>query len=507
MKKLTIIFIVIITVLITLIYFFYNISIRIDKKNISNNEANSKEKVISTDLRIGITNYDTINPIFSNNINVQNVSRLIFEPLLNLSYDYKLEDCLAREWNKIDENIYLIKLKENVKWQDGKKFDSNDVIYTIDMIKRLKEKTVYYYNVENIKEVKKIDEHTIKIITIDNIPYFEYNLIFPILSSKENKSIIPIGTGMYYIEELNKESIELSANTNWWKEKELKINNISIDLCKNIDEEIKYLETNKLDIINTSALDINKYINESRCNIKKYIERNYYYIVVNCKKNLLKNKRIRQAINYGINKKEIIEKIFNNNYIESNFPLDFGGYLYKDFEENTYNIDKARKILNENKIKDINLNLVINKDNEDIIKVANLIKEQLNKIGIQINIIEKSEKEYEKILKNKEFDLAFINNTYGFSPSLNSYFEDDNLSNYDNNKIRRLLKEIEHSSEEDAKKKIESIKEYYNKDVPYISLYYDASTIVYSKNLRGEITPNSYNIFYNIENWYKEYDK
>ena len=278
MKKSTIIFIVIIIIIIAFIYVFYNIYIRRNIKNISNEVSNSKEKITSTDLRIGITNFDTINPIISNNINIHNVSRLIFEPLLNLSYDYRLEECLAKEWNKIDENTFLIKLREDIKWQDGKKLDSNDVIYTIDMIKKLKEKSVYYYNIVNIKEVKKIDEHTIKIITTDKIPYFEYNLIFPILSSKANKNIIPIGTGMYYIEEINKESIELKRNTNWWKEKELNINNISVNLYKNIDEEIKDIETNKLDLINTSVSDINKYINENKCNTKKYIGRNYDYI-------------------------------------------------------------------------------------------------------------------------------------------------------------------------------------------------------------------------------------
>lgn len=507
MKKSTIIFIVIIIIIIAFIYVFYNIYIRRNIKNISNEVSNSKEKITSTDLRIGITNFDTINPIISNNINIHNVSRLIFEPLLNLSYDYRLEECLAKEWNKIDENTFLIKLREDIKWQDGKKLDSNDVIYTIDMIKKLKEKSVYYYNIVNIKEVKKIDEHTIKIITTDKIPYFEYNLIFPILSSKANKNIIPIGTGMYYIEEINKESIELKRNTNWWKEKELNINNISVNLYKNIDEEIKDIETNKLDLINTSVSDINKYINENKCNTKKYIGRNYDYILINCEKNLLRNKKVRQAIYYGINKDEIIEKIYNNNYIKSNFPLDFGCYLYSNYEKDNYNIKKAIRVLKEDKIKEINLNLIINKDNEDNIKVANLIKEQLNKIGIKISIIEKNEDEYEKVLINKKFDLALISNTYSFSPSLNSYFEEDNLSNYNNIKIRKLLKEIENGSEENAKEKIEEIEDYYNKDIPYISLYYDTSTMVYSKNLKGEITPNSYNVFYNIDNWYREYDK
>ena len=515
MKRISIIILSLISLTITTTYVIYNIYIRRDITKVSNENINKKEKMISRDLRIGITNFDTINPILSDNINVQNISRLIYEPLLNLSYDYKLEECLATEWTKVNDKTYLIKLRKNVKWQDGKNFDSDDVVFTIDLLKKLKEKSVYYYNVENIKEIKKIDKHTIKIITIDEIPYFEYNLIFPIVSSKYfneenfniNRNVMLPGTGMYYIEDKNKKNIELKINANWWKEKELKVNNISINLYKNIIEEIRDIELNKLDLVTTSATDINEIIDKSKCNIKKYIGRNYDYIAVNCKKNMLKNRGVRKAIIYGINKNEIIEKVYNNNYVKSEFPLDFGCYLYKNIEENNYNKEKAKRISKENKLKNVNFNLLINKNSDDKIKLAYLIKEQLKEFEVKITVVEKNEKEYEKDLENRNFDLAIISNTYGFSPSLNSYFNKSNLYNYENVKIRKILNDIENISEENARKEIENIKELYYRDVPFISLFYNTNALVYSKNLKGEITPNSYNVFYNIENWYMEYEK
>ena len=55
------------------------------------------EEVISTNLRIGIIEFDNMNPILSNNKNVQDLSRLIFEPLFTLTEDYKLKGILADE--------------------------------------------------------------------------------------------------------------------------------------------------------------------------------------------------------------------------------------------------------------------------------------------------------------------------------------------------------------------------------------------------------------------------
>ena len=171
-----------------------------------------KNAVISNNLRIGIIEFDNFNPLLSNNKNVQDISRLIFEPLFTLTEDYKLEGVLAKECSKTGELSYVIKLNEDIKWQDGNKFDISDVIFTIDMLKKIGTESVYYYNIKDITGLDEIDEYTLKIVLNEEIQYFEYNLIFPIISSKyyneenfklESKNLKPPGTGMFYISDGN----------------------------------------------------------------------------------------------------------------------------------------------------------------------------------------------------------------------------------------------------------------------------------------------------------------
>ena len=59
--------------------------------------SNNKEIITSNNIRIGIIEFDNINPILSNNKNVQDISRLIFEPLFTLTQDYKIQGKLAKE--------------------------------------------------------------------------------------------------------------------------------------------------------------------------------------------------------------------------------------------------------------------------------------------------------------------------------------------------------------------------------------------------------------------------
>ena len=71
-----------------------------------------------------------------------------------------------------------------------------------------------------------------------------------------------------------------------------------------------------------------------------------------------------------------------------------------------------------------------------------------------------------------------------------------------------ILNEVKNINEEDEiKQKYTRITEIYNDEVPYISLYYNTNTIIYSTNLKGTVKPNSYNLFYGIESWYREYKK
>ena len=53
-----------------------------------------------TELKLGVALFDSINPILSKNKNVQDISKIIFEPLMTITSDYKLEMCLAKEYAK-----------------------------------------------------------------------------------------------------------------------------------------------------------------------------------------------------------------------------------------------------------------------------------------------------------------------------------------------------------------------------------------------------------------------
>lgn len=95
-------------------------------------------KIENSNLRLGISNLDSLNPIISKNQNIQDITKLIYEPLFFISNDYKLKNALGVEFSKADNKTYFVKLREDVKWHNGTEFTAKDVKYTIETIKSIR---------------------------------------------------------------------------------------------------------------------------------------------------------------------------------------------------------------------------------------------------------------------------------------------------------------------------------------------------------------------------------
>lgn len=189
-----------------------------------------------------------MNPILSKNQNIQDFSKLLYEPLFNITADFKLEPALGIEFSKAEGNVYFVKLREDVKWHNGADFKAEDVKYTIEKIKELGDSSIYNANVSNINNVEIVGNNLVKLYLNAEEMFFEYNLTFPIISSilfdgediiNSDKNNFPIGTGRYKLKAINTSSqMELEENKNWWNKgtESLRINTITIRIYETIAE-------------------------------------------------------------------------------------------------------------------------------------------------------------------------------------------------------------------------------------------------------------------------------
>lgn len=491
------------------------------------NEVNSPIEVF-TNMRLGIANFDNINPIISKNRDIINLSTILYEPLLTLTKDYHIELGLAKEYSRINDNTYIVTLKDDIKWDNGKSITGTDVKFTIEKLQE--GKSIYSDNIKNVSSVEIIDGQTIRINLIKPEDFFEYNLIFPVICSSQfskeknffESRIVPMASGMYKVKSVTSSSMELVKNTNWHGEIEnsRKIDSIQIQFYDTMGDVYNGFKIGNIDMICTSNINIKNYIGTIGYTNKEYKGRELDFISFNCQNTILANKEVRQAIHYAINKKKLISSVYDNEYYISSFPLDYGHYLYTKESKSSYNQDKAKEVLEDSgwiykygrwqktedySTKVLRITLVVDSSNKERVKVAKMIKEQLEDIGINISLREVSNKNYKDYLKKKNYDMILTGIYNGYSPDLSYFLGDDNIANYENEEIRTILNDLSNITEDDKmKEKYKQMIEIYEDEVPYICLYRNKGRVIYNMRLIGEFNPNNYTAYYHLEKWYRQ---
>lgn len=507
----------------------YKIYYKEDSTNLNEvtNEVTTQAEVL-TNMRLGIANFDNINPIISKNRDIINLSTIIYEPLMTFTEDYHLKLALAKECSKINDNTYIIKLKDNIKWEDGSDITGGDVKFTIEKLKE--GKSIYSDNIKNVSSVEIIDGQTVRINLARAEDFFEYNLIFPIISNVQfsgekdffKSRIAPMASGMYKVKAATSTTMELVKNANWYGDSDVsrKIDRIQIHFYSAMGDAYNSFKIGNIDMICTSNVNIKKYIGTIGYINKDYKGRELDFISFNCKDTVLEDKEVRKAIDYAINKKKIISSVYSNEYYLSSFPLDYGHYLYTKDSTSHYNQDKAKKTLinagwvykygrwqktEDYSTKTLRVSLVVDSSNKQRVKVAKLIEDQLEDIGIRVSLYEVSNKNYKEYLAKKNYDIILTGVYNGYSPDLSYFLGDENLANYENEEIKTILSDLQNITDEEIiKQKYQRIIEIYEDEVPYVCLYRNKGKVIYSMKLTGEFNPTSYTAYYNLEKWYRQ---
>lgn len=522
------IFAAVVTVLV--IYTIFIITQNKSKEDSKSLDQTSTVSNIQTDLRFAIAEFDTINPITTNNRNVQEITKIIYEPLITLNENYKLEYCLAEEIAKADDYSYIVKLRKGVLWENQSIFSVDDVIYTIDVIKDLEARgiaTIYAENIRHIVDLEFIDNNTLKIKLDTPIDFFEYNLTFPIMckSYYEGEDFAvsekkPIGTGMFKVSEISENVIKLIPNEYYWNtSKKPMATQISINLYGTIGEVYSAFKNGEIDILSVKIPDIETYIGTLGYNKIEYKSREYDFLSINTADELLSDINVRKALSLFIDKNNIVAGL-GQGYVVSNFSLDMGNWLYTKNLNIDTNIEQATQILTGNgwtyvnnvwqkningRNRRLEISISVSEENAQRVQAVENIKNQLANYGIIVDIKYLNQNAYIEAINNKNYQVLLTGVTVGYTPSLRTFFGENNIANYYNQEIMDLMNEVSNTTDENILyNDYNRMYDIYLEEVPYIGLYRNTDIIVFNQGLVCNLTANSYNIYHNIEKWYRQ---
>lgn len=268
-----------------------------------------------------------INPIYGVSSDVdRDLVQLLFSGLMKYDKNGLIVPDLAKEYKILEEGKVLeFYLKENVFWSDGEKLTTDDLIFTIETIQNPDYKSPLRANWLGVK-VEKISDSalrfklkspysaTLENLTLKILPHHIWRDISPENFPLSIYNLQPIGSGPYQIKSLkqdklgNIKSLTLTVNQRYFGKKP-NIKEISFYFFNNEGDLISAAQ--KKEIQGFSILEPKNYQLFKKTDFRDYrlsLPR-YFALFFNPEKSeILAEKKIRQALNYGTNKEDIIKE-------------------------------------------------------------------------------------------------------------------------------------------------------------------------------------------------------
>jgi len=342
-----------------------------------------------------------------------------------------------------------------------------------------------------------------------------------------------VGTGPYKVDTQNSDGgkyIKLVRNTQWWGN-EPYIDFIVAKIYRDNEEEREAFQNKEVDLLDTHVLFAENYAMGEDTRLYRYLTQSYDFIGINFRKNtLLQDRRVRQAIAYGLDRKDIIFKAYFNNSLAVDVPIPSDSWLYDpNFRKYDYNPDKAIKILNDAGWTDLDedgffektegdgeielsFSLIVNEDDNVRKDVAKLIQTQMGIIGIKVELQFLPWDEMEQVLEEGSFDAVLAGYYLDFSADLYFAFHSSRIGNELNNFIGYNSTELDElldrarvtTDHQELVRVYKDIQNHLARELPFISLYFRTNSLIVRDKVKGISFPREMHIYSNIEEWYLE---
>lgn len=233
----------------------------------------------------------------------------------------KIAPQLATGWKIVNNTNWQFKLRRGVKFHDGTEFDAEDVKFTMDRIMDEKVASPQRASFKGLKETVVIDKRTVEL---------RFDKFFPILTSQlylagypvskescQGKSLEwisqhPIGTGIYkFVEWVRGDRIVMEANENYWGKTKAPSKYLIWKWIPEVATKIAALKTGEIDVANNiPPEDIPALEKDPNTKVSFSPTMRIIFVYLRTDRdNPLKNKKVRQALNYAVNKEEICKHI------------------------------------------------------------------------------------------------------------------------------------------------------------------------------------------------------
>ncbi|MFH2138985.1 MAG: ABC transporter substrate-binding protein [Candidatus Omnitrophota bacterium] len=375
-------------------------------------EASAFARNFGGTLRWGTCHKPTIiNPLYTTHSVSMSLLDLLFNRLVRWNSAGEIEPDLAESWLISEDGLtYIFHLKKGVLFHDGVECTAADIKFTYDRLTDPEINSPFRSSFEEVKSFDVIDKYTFRIVLKQSTASFICRLTREIVPKhlftavngrKIDFGLNPIGTGPFKFKEWKENEIVLQSNQDYHEGRPF-LDNIVVKIYPDSSDIWAALMRNEVDLVLFMEMEDHGVIKNNPA-FKTYASPDdfYYALCYKLTNSILSSKDIRVAIAHAIDRKALIEKASFGYGAECNGPFNPDSIGFNpDVVPMEYDPEKARNILAEagwfdgdgdgilgKEGQTLQVNLMVDERSILSKKIAMLIRQQLQEVGIKIKIV------------------------------------------------------------------------------------------------------------------------
>lgn len=346
------------------------------------------------------SNFTTTDPYDANDTLSQAVAKSFYQGLYGFDKDMKMVPVLATGYTvSKDGLVYTVKLKSGIKFHDGTDFNAEAVKATFDRVTNPDNKLKRYNLYKNIAKTEAVDATTVRFTLKEAFSPFINSLAHPsgviispaALLKYGNKGIAlnPVGTGPFkFVEWKQTDYMKVEKFDGYWRKGYPKIDSITWRPVVDNNTRAALMQTNEAHFsFPMSPEAIATLEKKPSLEVTAAPSIIHRYISMNTLQKPFDNPKVRQAINYAINKEALVKVAF------SGYAIPAEGVLPKGVQYNVklgpwpYDPKKARELLKEAGYPNGFESTLWSAYNYSTAqKVIQFVQQQLAQVGIKVQV-------------------------------------------------------------------------------------------------------------------------
>jgi peptide/nickel transport system substrate-binding protein len=425
---------------------------------------------------------------------------------------------LATAWEVAPDGLsWTFKLRQNVKWHDGKPFTAADVKFTLENLINPNVNALFRSNITGLKDVQIVDDYTVK-LNLDkpfaSLPIqLGYNIVMApkhLLDGQDLNVLTeyiqnPIGTGPFKVKEIVRGSfISMEAFDDYYDGRP-NLDRVVYKIIPEINTQVAQLRTGELDLALIEPANKETLKNQQNLAFFTVEQPNTFFFPLNNAREPFNDIRVRRALTLGSNRQLMVERILNGEapLAAGAYGTAFGDFQNKELKPYPYDPERAKQLLAEagwtpgadgileKNGKKMSFGFMVDKGSPVREQMALAVQQDWKKLGIETKL---EVEEFNVYLKRGNSRPGDYDARTGWritapDPDKTAEYTTEGALNhymYSNPEVDRLMAEGRASADPQKRVKIyHDLQKLIYDDVPIIWVYYWTEIVALNKAING----------------------